>query len=180
MATNEPTASKNLAELYELPTVEWEAIRRQLAGDVTQAPGTGGPNRHTFWLSTVDPDGKPHVTGIGAQEHDGRFWFTGSPQSRKVRNLERDPRCSLAVALDGADVTLDGQARRVTDQATLEQLAEVYGRGGWAPTVVDGAFVHEFSAPSAGPPPWHLYEMTVHDAVALVVVEPGGATRFTF
>jgi nitroimidazol reductase NimA-like FMN-containing flavoprotein (pyridoxamine 5'-phosphate oxidase superfamily) len=179
MSATEPT-TKNLADLYELPTVEWESVRRQLAEDVTQAPGTGGPNRHTFWLSTVDADGKPHVTGIGAQHHEGRFYFTGSPQSRKVRNVERDPRCALAVALDGADVTLEGRATRITDQTTLETLAEVFGRGGWAPTVADGGFVHEYSAPSAGPPPWYLYEMTVDDAYALVTEEPGGAARFTF
>lgn len=41
-------------------------------------------------------------------------------------------------------------------------------------------FTHEFSAPSAGPPPWFLYEFTPEDVYAVGTKEPGGATRWTF
>ena len=37
-----------------------------------------------------------------------------------------------------------------------------------------------FSAPSAGPPPWKVYRVTIEQATALQTVEPGGATRWTF
>jgi hypothetical protein len=37
-----------------------------------------------------------------------------------------------------------------------------------------------FSAPSAGPPPWHLYRFTFDSVVALSTVEPNGATRWRF
>ena len=47
--------------------------------DLTQAPGTGGPDRHTCWLATIDADGSPHVTGIGAEWADGAFWFETGP-----------------------------------------------------------------------------------------------------
>jgi hypothetical protein len=36
----------------------------------------------------------------------------------------------------------------------------VFAEGGWAPTVADGGFTHEYSAPSAGPPPLYVYEFT--------------------
>jgi hypothetical protein len=68
----------------------------------------------------------------------------------------------------------------VTDDAHLRRLAEVFAEGGWAPTVADGGFVHEYSAPSAGPPPWYVYEFTPEAAYAVMAKEPGGATRWTF
>jgi hypothetical protein len=40
---------------------------------------------------------------------------------------------------------------RVTDDRLLQRLARVFAVGGWAPTVADSGFTHEYSAPSAGP-----------------------------
>jgi hypothetical protein len=42
------------------------------------------------------------------------------------------------------------------------------------------ALTAEFSAPSAGPPPWHVYRVMIETATALETVEPGGATTWTF
>jgi hypothetical protein len=69
---------------------------------------------------------------------------------------------------------------RVTDDAMLQQLAGVFAEGGWAPTVADGGFTHEFSAPSAGSPPWHVYEITLENVYAVATKEPGGAARWSF
>lgn len=38
----------------------------------------------------------------------------------------------------------------------------------------------DFSAPTAGPPPWALYRLRPTTATALRVTEPGGATRWRF
>jgi hypothetical protein len=179
MAANRPTA-KNLADLYELPVLDWDDVRATLETDLTQGPGTGGPDHHTFWLSTIDGDGRPHMTGVGAFWVDGHYYFCGGPRSRKIRNVERDPRCAFGIAIHGYDVALEGRATRVTDAAQLQRLAGVFAGGGWAPTVADGGFTHEFSAPSAGPPPWYVYEFTIEDAYAVMSKEPGGATRWTF
>ena len=65
----------NLADLYELPLLDWGPIEARLEQGMTQAPETGGPNRHTCWLATINRDGSPHVTGIGAIWVDGAFWF---------------------------------------------------------------------------------------------------------
>ncbi len=75
---------------------------------------------------------------------------------------------------------LAGCRRRVTDDALLHRLAQVFAEGGWAPTVANGGFTHDYSAPSAGPPPWYVYEFTPEDAYAVMTKEPGGATRWTF
>jgi hypothetical protein len=179
MATNEPT-TKNLADLYQLPPIEWDDVRARLEAGITQAPGTGGPDHHTFWLSTIDPDNRPHMTGVGVHWIDGRYYFSGGPRSRKIRNIERDARCSFGVAVQGYDVVLEGRAERVTDDALLQRVAEEFAKGGWAPTIADGGFTHEFSAPSAGPPPWYVYAFTPDDAYAVMTMEPGGATLWNF
>jgi hypothetical protein len=179
MTASEPRA-KNLADLYNLAPLEWTEVRRALAANLTQRPSTGGPDHHSFWLSTIDHDGRPHMTAVGAFWVDDCYYFCGSPRSRKIRNIERDPRCALGVAISGFDVTLEGRATRVSDDAMLLRLAAVFGAGGWAPTVADGGFVHEFSAPSAGPPPWYVYEFSFEDVYATATKAPGGATRWTF
>jgi hypothetical protein len=179
MATQEPTV-KNLADRYQLAPLDWKDVRRRLATNLTQEPGTGGPDHHTFWLSTTDADGRPHMTAVGAYWVDDRYYFSGGPRSRKIRNIERDARCAFGVVIHGYDVALEGRAVRVTDQQQLRRIAQVFADGGWAPTVADGGFTHEFSAPSAGPPPWFVYEFTPEDAFAVMTKEPGGATHWTF
>src|ERR1700728_1179324 len=177
MTSTVPQA-KNLADLYDLVPLEWSDVRQALENNLTQGPGTGGPDHHTFWLSTVDVDGRPHMTAVGAFWVDGRYYFCGGPRSRKIRNIEHDP--PFAVATHGYDVAMEGRAAGVTDEALLQRLAGVFAGGGWAPTVADGGFTHDFSAPSAGPPPWYVYEFMPEDAYAVATKEPGGATRWTF
>ncbi len=177
MTATEPT-TKNLADLYELAPLSWDDVRAPLESGVTQVPGSGGPDHHTFWLSTIDDDGRPHMTGVGVVWLDGHLYFNGGPGSRKIRNIERDPRCSFGVALAGYDVALEGRAVRITDDTRLKQIAGLFTE--WGPTVADGAFTNEYSAPSAGPPPWFVYEFTIEDAYAVATQAPGGATRWTF
>jgi hypothetical protein len=173
--------SRNLAELYHLPTLEWQVVVDRLDAGFTQAPGTGGPDRHTCWLATIDADGRPHVTGIGATWHDGTFWFETGKTTRKGRNLARDPRCTLTLALREFDLVVDGAAHLVTDPATVAELARLWAED-WPCEVDEGgtALTAPFSAPSAGPPPWHVYRINASGATALQTVEPGGATRWTF
>ena len=174
--------TKNLADLYDLPPVDWPAISSRLERGLTQAPGTGGPGRHTCWLTTLDADGAPHTTGLGAEWLDGSWWFETGRRTRKGRNLERDPRCTLAVAVDEFDLVVSGTAALVTDPATVARLAEAWATGGW-PCRVDEtgtALTAEFSAPSAGSPPWHVYRISAVSATVLATTGDGGASRFDF
>jgi PPOX class probable F420-dependent enzyme len=174
--------ARNLADLYRLPLLDWDRVVARLDGGVTQAPGTGGPNRHTFWLATINRDGSPHLTGIGMMWTGGAFWFETGDGTRKARNLARDPRCTASVATEEFDLVIEGTAEKVTDAAIVAAMAERWAAEGW-PARVDEtgqALTAEFSAPSAGPPPWFVYRITPHRATALETVEPGGATRWTF
>jgi len=172
----------NLADLYGLPPLDWAPIEARLDGGVSQAPGTGGPDRHTCWLATINPDGSPHVTGVGAQWFDGAFWFETGARTRKGTNLARDPRCTLSVATHQFDLVIDGEAEAVTDPATVATMAERWRAGGWPARVDDSgvALTADYSAPSAGPPPWTVYRIVAHQATAVATVDPGGATRWRF
>jgi pyridoxine/pyridoxamine 5'-phosphate oxidase len=177
-----PAEAKNLADLYELPLLDWNNIAVRLAAGVAQAPGTGGPNRHTCWLATINQDGTPHLTGVGALWVDNAFWFETGEQTRKGRNLARDPRCSLSVATLEFDLIVDGIAELVRDTGTVASLAERWNEAGWPARVDESgvALTAEFSAPSAGPPPWVIYRLMPDRATALQTVEPGGATQWRF
>lgn len=174
--------TQNLADRYELPALDWSSVADRLGAGIDQAPGAGGPDRHTSWLTTLDPDGTPHVTAVGALWLDGGFWFQTGRGTRKGRNLARDPRCTVAVSTHEFDLAVDGTASLVTDPATVARLAAAWADGGW-PCEVDAsgtALTAPFSAPSAGGPPWSVYRVTARSASAVATVEPGGATRWTF
>jgi PPOX class probable F420-dependent enzyme len=173
---------KNLADLYHLPLVEWSAVTTRLDANVSQAPGTGGPNRHTYWLATINPDGSPHVNGIGGLWAQDAFWFQTGDGTRKARNLARDPRCTASVATEEFDVVLEGTASLVTDEDTVSWFAQWCQNDGWPahPDASGIALTAQYSAPSAGPPPWHVYKMTLRSAMALSVTGDGGATKFDF
>jgi hypothetical protein len=133
-------------------------------------------------LATINRDGSPHVTGIGALWVDGAFWFESGARTRKAMNLARDARCTLSTATHEFDLTVDGEARMVTDPPTVAAMADRWAEAGW-PARVDEtgrALTAEFSAPSAGPPPWFVHRLAPRSATALLTVEPGGATRFSF
>src|SRR5690348_1180310 len=63
------------------------------------------------FLGTAGPDGLPHSAGIGCVEHDGGIFFTSGPKTRKSRDLETNPACTLSIRLPGVDLVLKGEAR---------------------------------------------------------------------
>ena len=172
----------NLADLYELPLMDWTPVEAQLGPALTQAPGTGGPNRHTCWLTTVNADGSPHVTAVGALWEEGAFWVCASAASRKARNLAREPRCAVAVATLTYDLVVEGTGSLVVDPDVVARMASLWADGDWPCRVDESgtAITAPYSAPSAGPPPWSVYQVTPRSATAVGTVEPGGATRWSF
>ena len=68
----------------------------------------------------------------------------------------------------------------MTDDETLQRLAKRYGETGWPARVENGAFTYDYSAPSAGPPPWYLYLIAPTTVFGVLAAEPGGATRWRF
>jgi len=163
---------KNLADLYHLPPIPWSTVLEALEGH-------NRPDVRCF-LATTRPDGRPHMAGVGAVWDDGKVYVVSGPGTRKSRNLAQNPNCSVSMALPPIDLVFEGTAERVTDDATLQRLAKRYAEGGWPARVEDAAFTYDYSAPSAGPPPWYLYEIRPTTVFAVLSAEPGGATRWRF
>jgi hypothetical protein len=171
MINREPIETTNL-DRYGHAALPWSRPRDLLAASAA--------SHTTFFLGTVQPDGRPHAAGVGALWHDGDLYIVSGPQTRKSRNLAATPACTISVGLEGIDLILEGEATRVTDQPTLETVAGLYRDAGWPAEVEGEAFTAPYSAPSAGPPPWYLYRFTFHTAFGVAGAEPHGATRWRF
>lgn len=89
----------------------------------------------TFWLTTVRPDGRPHVTPLNAVWVDDALYFATGEDERKRRNLAGNPHCVLTTGCnrmgEGLDIVVEGQAIRVINERQLkvvsDALAEKYG-----------------------------------------------------
>lgn len=101
-----------------------------------------------FWLSTVHPDGRPHVTPLLAVWLDGALFFCTGEAERKAKNLRANARCVLTTGCntlnaDGLDLVVEGEAVHVIDDARLHRIAVAYEAkygSDWRFTVHDGAF----------------------------------------
>ncbi|MFH8347365.1 pyridoxamine 5'-phosphate oxidase family protein [Streptomyces sp. NPDC018045] len=63
------------------------------------------------WLCTLRPDGSPHVTPVWFVFVRGTWWIGAERASVKRRNIENDPRVSLALEGGEAPVVAEGRAR---------------------------------------------------------------------
>jgi pyridoxine/pyridoxamine 5'-phosphate oxidase len=169
---------KNL-DIYGNEPIPWSRALHELEVAPSETDAEAGPPK-TYWLATVGPDGRPHLAGVGALWVDGRFYFTSGPGTRKSRNLAVNPSCAVSVSLTGIDLVVEGTAARVTDEATVKRIAERYAAQGWPARATGGAITADYSAPSAGPPPWDVYEVTPATAFGVASAEPFGATRWRF
>ncbi len=169
----------NLGAADGLPPVEWAGIAAAL--ETGSAPSSDAHNSRSTWLATVNEDGSPHVTPVGAVWLDGAFWFqTGD--TRKARNVARDPRCSIAVSVRDADVVVEGNAAQVTEPGAVARVAKKWADGGWPvePDETGRGVTAPFNAPSQGAPPWNVYRVVPRSAIVVLGTEPGGLTRFRF
>lgn len=169
----------NLGAADDLPPVDWAAIVEKLEN--RSAPAPDAHNARTTWLTTINEDGSPHVTPVGALWVDGAFWFqTGA--TRKGRNVAREPRCSIATSISGADVVVEGDAERVTDPAAVARIAKAWADQGWPaePDPSGTGITAPFNAPAQGPPPWNVYRIKPRSAIVALGDEPGGLSRFRF
>jgi nitroimidazol reductase NimA-like FMN-containing flavoprotein (pyridoxamine 5'-phosphate oxidase superfamily) len=117
---------------------DWIDARRRLA------------DAEVFWISTVRPDGRPHVTPLIAVWLDDALYFCTGPSERKARNITRNPHCILTTGCnelgEGMDLVVEGDAVQVSDDARLQRIADAYvSKYGedWRFQVRDGVFVHD-------------------------------------
>jgi hypothetical protein len=167
-----PTETTNL-DSYGFDALPWSRPHDLLAAGPAQS-------RATFFLATTCADGRPHTAGVGARWHAGNLFFSSGPGTRKSKNLAADPACVLSVSLEGLDLVLEGEAVRVSDARLVKAVAAKFQAAGWPVEAKHGRFVAPFSAPSAGPPPWDLYQFNFDTVFGVATAEPYGATRWRF
>jgi nitroimidazol reductase NimA-like FMN-containing flavoprotein (pyridoxamine 5'-phosphate oxidase superfamily) len=149
------------------PEISWSELLDRL-GDST-----------TYWLATTR-DGRPHVMPLLAVRVDEGMYFCAGPSSRKARNLARNRNCVLATAAGGVDVVVEGKAARVSEPSTLVRAAAVYkAKYGWHAEPRGNAF-YGAGAPTAGPPPLHLYELIPERVYGFGTDESLNAMRWSF
>ncbi|MFJ4435216.1 pyridoxamine 5'-phosphate oxidase family protein [Streptomyces sp. NPDC088923] len=84
-----------------------------------------------FWLSTVRPDGRPHVTPLLAARALGALCFVTGGQERKALNLDSNSHCALTTGtgtLNGVDLVVEGLASAVGERSERERAMADFAR----------------------------------------------------
>jgi len=89
------------------PLLSWEYVEERLRA------------ARNYWLATVYPDGRPHVTPVWGVWVDGMLFVSGFPKARWARNLAANP--AVAAHLESGDevVIVEGVADDVVTDADL-------------------------------------------------------------
>ena len=104
-----------------------------------------------YWVSTTRPDGRPHAMPVWGVWWQRRFYFVGSPLTRRARNLVHNP--AVVVHTESGDrvVIMEGEALAV--EKPYGDLAVVLSR--------QFSAKYAFSGYQLGPDQWDeggLYE----------------------
>jgi hypothetical protein len=113
------------------PVVELQAFS---SPDASETPWAQGRRKladaQLYWLTTVRPDGRPHVAPLlGVWSEGGLYFCTGSAE-QKAKNLSQNPNCILTTGRndleDGLDVVVEGKAAVITGDSELDRVAGVF------------------------------------------------------
>jgi nitroimidazol reductase NimA-like FMN-containing flavoprotein (pyridoxamine 5'-phosphate oxidase superfamily) len=103
--------------------LDWDTVDARLRGALH------------YWLATARQDGRPHVVPLDGIWMDQRWYFGGSPETVKHRNLLGNP--NVALHLDGADAAVIVEGRctvvEVSEEFADQLVAESAAKYGYAP-----------------------------------------------
>lgn len=138
-----------------------------------------------FWITTVRPDGRPHVTPLVGVWLDGCLHFCTGAAEQKTLNLRGNAHVILTTGRNdwdrGLDVMVEGDAVPVTDNAALTRLAEAWTTkwdGRWNYAVSDGSF-HDQDENGIAPEAVLVFSVTP-TKVFVFSKDPFGQTRHQF
>lgn len=121
-----------------------KSTRKAPAGSRISAPGYGFPKgskgllpwswaeqrlkkSHNYWLTTVKPDGSPHTMVVWGLWQDGGFIFSTGSESRKARNLAKNPSCIVCTEHAHEAVIVEGIAE-IAGVAARRKMLPIYER----------------------------------------------------
>ncbi len=173
-----PTRAVNITHQYDdheqQPaldgTIAWDELLNELS--------TGG----TFWLTTIDPDGRPHTRPVFAVQTAGSVYVASSRTAAKSPALHAGGEVSIATSRSAIDIIWSGTSRHITNPTRLDAAADAYrSTYGWEVAVDDGALTAPYGAPTAGPPPYDVFDITPRAVHAIGTGAPfiGRSTRWS-
>jgi PPOX class probable F420-dependent enzyme len=78
-----------------------------------------------YWVTTLWPDGRPHVMPVWGVWDDEAVWFSSSLRSRKARNVAADPRCAVTTEDAAEPVVLEGRAEVIADTDAIGRVVDL-------------------------------------------------------
>jgi hypothetical protein len=118
MTEHEPTTELGPFSSTDAVATPWSRAREDLR------------SASLYWLSTVRPDGRPHVTPLLAIWLNGAMYFCTGSNERKARNLAENEHCVLTTGRngidDGVDLVVEGAAAAVSDSAERHGVADTF------------------------------------------------------
>jgi len=83
-----------------------------------------------YWVASVRPDGRPHVTPIWGAWVDEAFWMEGGDRTRRFRNLAENPATVVTVERGDDAIIVEGDCERVMalDPGLVERLQAGYAK----------------------------------------------------
>ena len=81
-----------------------------------------------IWLSSVRPDGRPHLVPVWFLWDGSSFLIFSQPNAQKVRNLRRSPQVMVALEAtdEGEDVAIFEGEATLLDDPTITPLLPAY------------------------------------------------------
>jgi pyridoxine/pyridoxamine 5'-phosphate oxidase len=139
------------------------------SGDEGMLPWSWADERlgssRTYWVATTRPNGAPHSVPVSGLWFGAAVVFSTSRESRKARNLERDPRAVVHLGSAEEVVILEGEVEQIEIDAPLADAYEAK---------------YEFR-PEVGPQAGLWYRLPPRVAYAWLEQDyPRTATRFAF
>ena len=107
--SKQPTATRPHMDGYGVPSSSEGMLPWEWAGERFS-------KSHNYLLSTVRPDGAPHVMPVWGIWLRGAFYFSTAASSRKAKNLEQNPKCVVCNEQTDEAIILEGIARRMAEK----------------------------------------------------------------
>lgn len=126
---------------------------------------------HDYWLGTVWPDERPHITPVWGVWHEDTLWFSCGRRSRKARNIATNPAVTATTDDASNPVIAEGQAVLVEDRDAIAMYAR------WADTKYETDYGFDFyAAPANG-----IFRIEMTSVFGLTNDDfTGSPTRWTF
>jgi hypothetical protein len=79
-----------------------------------------------YWIGTTGARGRPHSAPVWGVWLGGVLYFSTGDESRKARNIAKNPEVTVHPEVDNEAVILDGTANKITRAAKLRPVWKAY------------------------------------------------------